>query len=450
MGITSYAQNFEDVILWRALGAIGNGVYMDVGAQHPITDSVSRAFYEKGWRGIHVEPVPSFAELLRRDRPDEIVIEAALASEPGTSRFFEVVGTGLSTADPQIAQHHREQGWPVREITVPTLTLDDIFGLAQDGLIHWLKIDVEGFEREVLLGWRTSTRPWIVVIESTFPNSQVETHEKWENLLLQKGYAPVYRDGLNRYYLSPDHIELAAAFQFGPNFFDGFQIAESNSAVAEIRHRFESFKQTFHEQARSREAELHAQAEARLESLRRETQAEVQRLQNELESRQQALLESERRFAERLAELHAQTLQSQREAAQSFAAREAQIREELAAVRLALESARAEADARERQLHSDFERQLQEFHEQARSREAELHAQAEARLEAAQLRWKAEEDALNVKLTQYAAQTQALAQHIQAMQSTLWWRLSVPFRRRSRWRLTDVSNAIRNSTHGDL
>jgi FkbM family methyltransferase len=332
MGITSYAQNFEDVILWRALGAIENGVYIDVGAQHPIIDSVSRAFYENGWRGIHVEPVPSFAELLRRDRPDEIVIEAALASEPGTSRFFEVVGTGLSTADPQIAQHHREQGWPVREITVATLTLDDVFGLAQDGIIHWLKIDVEGFEREVLLGWRTSTRPWVVVIESTFPNSQVETHEKWENLLLQKGYALVYRDGLNRYYLSPDHIELAAAFQFGPNIFDGFQIAESHWAVAEIRHRFESFKQT--------------------------------------------------------------------------------------------------------------------FHEQARSREAELHAQAEARLEAAQLRWKAEEDALNDKLTQYAAQTQALAQHIQAMQSTLWWRLSVPFRRRSRWRLTDVSNAIRNSTHG--
>jgi hypothetical protein len=32
MGIVSYAQNFEDVILWRALGAIERGVYIDVGA----------------------------------------------------------------------------------------------------------------------------------------------------------------------------------------------------------------------------------------------------------------------------------------------------------------------------------------------------------------------------------------------------------------------------------
>ena len=54
----SYAQNFEDVILYRALGSIRNGFYIDVGAQHPEIDSVSKAFYDLGWRGVHVEPVP--------------------------------------------------------------------------------------------------------------------------------------------------------------------------------------------------------------------------------------------------------------------------------------------------------------------------------------------------------------------------------------------------------
>ena len=79
----SYAQNFEDVMLWRALKHVQNGFYIDVGAQHPVIDSVSKAFYECGWRGIHIEPVPGYAELLRKDRPDETVLQIALADAEG-------------------------------------------------------------------------------------------------------------------------------------------------------------------------------------------------------------------------------------------------------------------------------------------------------------------------------------------------------------------------------
>ena len=75
----SYAQNFEDVMLWRALHHVENGHYIDIGAQDPVADSVSLAFYERGWRGVHVEPVPTHVAALRAARPDETVIEAAVA-----------------------------------------------------------------------------------------------------------------------------------------------------------------------------------------------------------------------------------------------------------------------------------------------------------------------------------------------------------------------------------
>ena len=52
----SYAQNFEDVILWRALHDVTPGFYIDIGANSPTIDSVTKAFYERGWRGINVEP----------------------------------------------------------------------------------------------------------------------------------------------------------------------------------------------------------------------------------------------------------------------------------------------------------------------------------------------------------------------------------------------------------
>jgi len=45
-------------MLWRALKHIERGFYIDVGAWSSDLDSVTRAFYEHGWRGINVEPNP--------------------------------------------------------------------------------------------------------------------------------------------------------------------------------------------------------------------------------------------------------------------------------------------------------------------------------------------------------------------------------------------------------
>ena len=49
MTFISYAQNFEDVIQWLVLREVENGFYIDVGACSPYDDSVTRAFYERGW-----------------------------------------------------------------------------------------------------------------------------------------------------------------------------------------------------------------------------------------------------------------------------------------------------------------------------------------------------------------------------------------------------------------
>ena len=224
--LVSYAQNFEDVMLWRALKHISNGNYVDIGAQDPVVDSVSLLFYEHGWRGMHVEPSSHYAEMLRQARPEELVIQAAVSSEARVLPFFEIAGGGLSTCDKQTAKKHVANGIPVREILVPGVTLDDIFARNSAKEVHWLKIDVEGAEKQVLQGWRTSEiRPWIILLESTLPCSQVPSHQKWESLVLHKGYKFAYFDGLNRFYVAAEHSDLIAAFAVGPNVFDGFGLS---------------------------------------------------------------------------------------------------------------------------------------------------------------------------------------------------------------------------------
>ena len=225
MGIISYAQNFEDVLLWRALGHIQQGCYIDIGAHDPIVDSVSKAFYEHGWRGIHLEPLPVYCNALRRDRPDETVLQAAVAAENGVLRFYEIPDTGISTGNEEIAKLHRERGFTVNEITVPGVTLAQVFQLVQGDVVHWLKIDVEGLEEQVLRSWgESSIRPWIVVVESTLPLTQDEAFSAWEGLLIVKKYRCVHFDGLNRYYLADAQSGLESAFRCGPNVFDDFQL----------------------------------------------------------------------------------------------------------------------------------------------------------------------------------------------------------------------------------
>lgn len=235
----SYAQNFEDVILWRAFKHKSDGFYIDIGAQHPEVDSVSRAFYLRGWRGVHVEPSVEYAAKLRHARPDETVVECAVSNRSGKLTFYNIAKTGLSTADAAIAAEHRAAGFAVEQRSVESIATAALLDRFKDREIHWLKIDVEGFEAAVISGWAGSAvRPWVIVVESTAPNRPDPTHAEWDADLINLGYDFVYFDGLNRFYVSRSHPELKPHFGHGPNVFDDFVLSPNSNfcrfAAAEL------------------------------------------------------------------------------------------------------------------------------------------------------------------------------------------------------------------------
>ena len=224
MTFVSYAQNFEDVLLWRALRHVGRGFYVDVGAAHPDVDSVTRAFYDRGWTGINIEPVASYAQRLEVARPQDVTLRFALGESSGQATFFTVPGTGLSTLESSVAQDYRTQGFTVEEGRVAIETLTAICRRHAPAEIHFLKVDVEGSERAVLAGADFGAfRPWIILVEATKPMSAEETHATWEPLLLAADYRFAWFDGLNRFYIAAEHhAALAPHFRTPPNVFDDF------------------------------------------------------------------------------------------------------------------------------------------------------------------------------------------------------------------------------------
>lgn len=86
----SYAQNFEDVMLWRALKHVESGFYIDVGANDPTLDSVTKAFYARCWHGINIEPTVFYFERLAHERPADINLRVAAGKEHGVLTLYEV------------------------------------------------------------------------------------------------------------------------------------------------------------------------------------------------------------------------------------------------------------------------------------------------------------------------------------------------------------------------
>ncbi|MBA3352757.1 MAG: FkbM family methyltransferase [Blastocatellia bacterium] len=238
MPFISYAQNFEDVMLYRGLKGLREGFYIDVGAHDPVFHSVTKAFYDRGWHGINVEPVPASHERLARDRPRDINLLVSASDGPGETTLYQFAGTGLSTTSSTVAESHEQQGFDASTCVSHKQSLKTICDDYAIETIHFLKIDVEGSEEECLRGNDFSVhRPWIVVVESTAPMSTLQQHLRWEPILLNADYEFVYFDGLNRFYVSKERCELSEHFLIPPNVFDDFIRVSEVDSENEVANR---------------------------------------------------------------------------------------------------------------------------------------------------------------------------------------------------------------------
>lgn len=206
-----YSQNLEDLILKALFPDVKNGFYIDVGAHDPRYFSVTKLFYDMGWNGINIEPQKKYHAMLAKDRKRDICLNVAIGSKKTRMSFREYPGAdGLSTLSESMkseyvtSKEYRSVTKAYSEYEVQVMTLDDVFNkYCKDKKVDFLKLDVEGFEKEALTGnnW-TVNRPSVVCIESN------HEAEEWHSIFRTANYNRFFHDGLNEYFIAAEEYKV--------------------------------------------------------------------------------------------------------------------------------------------------------------------------------------------------------------------------------------------------
>lgn len=213
----SFAQNREDLIIEAFFPDIKNGFYVDVGSNHPIRHSVTKRLYDRGWHGINIEPNPALFDMYRTHRKDDNNQNIGISNKEGKLKFRIYNSrdglAGLSTFSESMKDHYSHEDnldtSNYKDIEVKVTTLKKLFDINKVGKINFIKIDVEGYEDEVIEGndWN-KYRPELICIEAN------HLMKDWKKKLKENGYLLVFNDGLNDYYLAKESMHRLDYFDY--------------------------------------------------------------------------------------------------------------------------------------------------------------------------------------------------------------------------------------------
>lgn len=149
----------ESYLVFRSFSRHERGVMLDVGAHY---GSSLAPFAGRGWDVHAFEPDPANREQLAARfgaTPNVRIVAKAVADEPGELPLYtSPESTGISSLAP-FHESHEPSG------VVPVTTLAGYIAEAGVESVDFLKIDVEGYERNVMRGHDWRVKPRAVVAE---------------------------------------------------------------------------------------------------------------------------------------------------------------------------------------------------------------------------------------------------------------------------------------------
>ena len=210
------SQNFQDVFaLWATGGKPFNNYYVEFGATNGV-DGSNTYLLDKSyaWRGLLVEPIPSYFEELKVNRHPAVCVPAVVSNTTGDMVDFVITNEkDLSTV--ASAKNIRDEHWEKRQIVdqviqVRTITLFDLLRQYNAPYkINYISVDTEGTEYDIMKKFFDENDAYSVGCYTIEHNWNQDKATKLLDLFTANGYQLVY-PSVSRwdfFFLRNDHHE---------------------------------------------------------------------------------------------------------------------------------------------------------------------------------------------------------------------------------------------------
>ncbi|WP_198659625.1 FkbM family methyltransferase [Nubsella zeaxanthinifaciens] len=192
----SYSQDGEDMIL-KALFESKKGYkgfFVDVGAHHPVRFSNTKYFYDRGWKGINIEPTPNAIKAFKLFRKRDINLNIGIGTTEGSLTFYCFNEPALNSFSKEVSEKIHQSGGKyriIKEEKIEVLPLSKVFDkyLPKGQTIDFISIDVEGLDYNVLLSndWE-KYQPQIILVEENVNVDELGNSPIYQ-FLKSKGYS---------------------------------------------------------------------------------------------------------------------------------------------------------------------------------------------------------------------------------------------------------------------
>ena len=162
----SYSFNGVDLLVDYIFKSKKNGFYLDIGAQHPVSNNNTYLLFKKGWNGINIDLDEKNINLFKLARPKDVNLNFAISdSEKEVDLFYYHDSSPINTLSKNVSDFQKAKVSKIKKIKTKILNnvLED---LSFKNHIDYMNIDVEGHEIQVLKGFDISKyKPSVISIE---------------------------------------------------------------------------------------------------------------------------------------------------------------------------------------------------------------------------------------------------------------------------------------------
>lgn len=193
----SFSQCFEDRFCLNLIEILklNNPIYLDIGCNHPIIGNNTFLLYQKGFKGVLVEPIPSMCDLIRKERPNDVVLNIGVGENEEIKKLYEfnenVLSTFCKSDAEEIARDSNGKYFIKNEYDVQLLNINKIIHENFINCPNIVSIDVEGLNLEIIKGFDfKSNRPEIFLIETlnfTIDSNETRIDEIYK-IMKENGY----------------------------------------------------------------------------------------------------------------------------------------------------------------------------------------------------------------------------------------------------------------------